>query len=285
MKNTKSPREYQYISTSRELAVVGMRWFVNHVPYFLGRNRTARFFAQIVLPRNVCALTHTHHDKILLDIRNSHEVSMYFDTFDKKFSDLLAEVLKPGDAFIDCGANVGYFTFLAASLVKSNGCVLSFEPNPICCGRIEASIEVGGYDNIHLVRGAVSDANTEMSFNIAADPMYSSFSDVDQLSFATLEKTISVPVLTIDSVIGTHCSDAKRIRLIKIDVEGAELEALRGMSETLERKAYDYIYGELHPQQLANRNIDINEVRALLEKYGYRDKNWGQPRRILYSTE
>jgi hypothetical protein len=68
-------------------------------------------------------------------------------------------------------------------------------------------------------------------------------------------------------------------------VEGAELEALRGMSETLERKAYDYIYIELHPQQLVLRNIDIDEVTVFLEKYGYHDKNWGQPRRILYGTE
>jgi FkbM family methyltransferase len=210
---------------------------------------------------------------------------MYYNIFDKRFFDLLSEVLRPGDAFIDCGANVGYFTFLAASLVKSKGCVLSFEPNPICCDRIETCIDIGGYGNIHLVKGAVSDTNTEMSFNIAEDPMYSSFSDVEQLSFARLDKTISVPVCTIDSAIGTHCSDQRCIRLIKIDVEGAELEALRGMSETLERKAYDYIYVELHPQQLANRNIDINEVHALLEKSGYRNKNWGQPRKILYARE
>ena len=280
-----SLKDYRSIPTFRELPVAGMRYFVNHLPYFPGRNRMARFLAQIVLPRDVCVLTHIHNDKMLLDMRNQHEISMYFDTFDKKFSNLLSEVLRPGDVFIDCGANVGYFTFLAASLVKSNGCVLSFEPNPLCCDRIKASIDIGGYDNIHLVKGAVSNANSEMPFNISEDPMYSSFSDVDQLSFARLEKTISVPVFTIDSAIETHYNDNTRFRLIKIDVEGAELEALQGMSETLARKAYDYIYVELHPQQLALRNIDIKEVTAMLEKYGYHDQNWGHPRRVLYSSE
>ncbi len=80
---------------------------------------------------------------MVLDPRNKHEVGMYFDLFAPELSSLILRTLRPGDTFLDCGANVGYFSFLAAPLVGEKGRVISVDPNPYCIDRIRESAYSG----------------------------------------------------------------------------------------------------------------------------------------------
>jgi len=224
---------------------------------------------------------------MVFDMSNPTEVAMYFNYLPPvQLSRTMKSILRPGDVFVDCGANVGYFTFLAATLVGSSGHVLAIEPVPYCVDRMRASVEVGGYDNVSLIDGAVGEQEAEMPFHVTTNPAYSTFADVSQLTFASLDSTIQVRVHKIDTLL-ENCvkTSSKPVRLVKIDVEGAELHALRGMSRILENKRADYVYVELHPSRLALQNIQVRDVLQALEEHGYSEKEWYTQHCVLFHSE
>jgi len=259
-----------WISTRKTLPIKAARWFINKVP-FRGRLRVANLISLLFVPRSRVVLQHINGGYMVFDFKNMHEISMYFDVFAPALSGTIKSVLRPGDIFIDCGANIGYFTFLAASLVSPSGCVLSIDANPFCIERIKESKLCGKYSNITIIEGAVGESSGEMCFNIADDPMYSSFSDLNQLDFAKTSKTIKVPIYTLDDLWGRFLAGSgEKIRFLKLDVEGAEIDALKGMPNILKEKRIEYIYIETHKQQIELRAQKYTDVFTILEQNGYK---------------
>src|ERR1700730_16140389 len=79
--------------------------------------------------------------KIKLDLADYIQRSIYLRTFEPRESALIRHYLKPGMTFVDVGANVGYYTLLAASLVGRRGRVLAFEPSPYVFERLVETME------------------------------------------------------------------------------------------------------------------------------------------------
>lgn len=283
---TFNDERYEYVSPLRARVVTGMQELVKRLPHFKGRNRIARMWAEFWLPYSKVVLNHVNGGPMVFDIQNPHEIAMYFDYFAPDLSRLLRDILRPRDCFVDCGANVGYFTFLAASLVGQWGKVVAIDPNPYCIERMQATIDVGGYNQVELVNAAVGAEPSEMPFNVATDPMYSSFSDLNQLAFTRTESTVTVQVRRVDDVLAPYLDDPEaRIRIMKIDVEGAELEVLQGAQKTMKGKKADYIFLELHPQQLGLRGVDVEAVQRELADLGYRVATSLEHSSVLYEPE
>lgn len=138
--------------------------------------------------------------------------------------------LKPGDGFVDVGANVGWFTVLAGNIGAK---VVSFEPLPSIYAELEANVSMNGI-SARLVRAAISDAEGEI-------PVYRAHAGNSGLS--TTEGTrghafeAMAPVLPLASALTEE--EIRNARLIKIDTEGVCVQAARGMMPMLARTRPD----------------------------------------------
>lgn len=141
----------------------------------------------------------------------------------------MRRLLHPGGWFVDCGANIGYLTMLAARRVGAGGRIDAFEPDPINRARLKRHLAENGLNaQVQVHPAAVSDRSGRMSLyhprgaghNHGMASAYSSmFAEADEYE---------VPVVRLDEQL-TGVPD-----LIKLDVEGGELAALRGMRGLLQ---------------------------------------------------
>ena len=138
--------------------------------------------------------------------------------------------LKLGDTFLDIGANIGLHTLTAAETVGRDGRVISFEPFATNYNRLCQNIFMNDFKNIDAVNKAVSDSNKwiDLFYNKAEHNlgMVSSINSKGSL----LEK---VEAVSIDSFVNEQ--QFSSIDFVKLDIEGAELSALKGMKNTLEK--------------------------------------------------
>jgi FkbM family methyltransferase len=142
---------------------------------------------------------------------------------------LLRRLVREGDVFFDLGANFGFYSCYVLPLCGKSGEVHAFEANPSLIPHLRRSIELNrGYGNINLNALAVgSDSGVSL-------PLYGT----DRIGCSSLyphewldrDSTVQVPVVTIDEYVLEK--RIRRIDVMKIDIEGAELDALHGMEET-----------------------------------------------------
>ncbi len=135
--------------------------------------------------------------------------------------------LRPGMRVIDIGANIGWFTMLAAARVGTAGHVLAVEPDRDNAGLLEASRRANGFDNVLLLPVAAGRVS-------GAVAIYKAYSNAATAPLDTIDPLAAdlVPAIRLDDVI-----DETRgpIGLVKADVEGAEPLALGGLERTLRR--------------------------------------------------
>jgi FkbM family methyltransferase len=144
---------------------------------------------------------------------------------------LLRRVVKHGDVFFDLGANFGFYSCYVLPLCGKLGAVHAFEANPSLIPHLRRSVEVNGkYGNIQLNALAVGKESGQVL------PLY----DPDRIGCSSLyphewlnrDSRVLVPVVTIDQYVREK--RIERIDVMKIDIEGAELDALRGMEATFQ---------------------------------------------------
>jgi FkbM family methyltransferase len=140
---------------------------------------------------------------------------------------VLRRFLAPGSVFIDIGANVGWHTALASSVVGVDGRVYAIEPNPDNARLIAHTIERNGLSNVHLFPIALGESTGYASFRSAIGSN-GGFLNHDERDSLDPNVTI-VPTMRFDDLA------IPRVDIIKIDVEGAEPIVLRGATEAIER--------------------------------------------------
>jgi FkbM family methyltransferase len=174
---------------------------------------------------------------------------------------LVKNWLQPGATFVDVGANKGDFTLLAAKVVGSHGEVLSFEPEPSNCFWIRKSIEANSYENIKLYDLALSGADGTASLYLGRK---SGWHTLVPGCPARDQGVIGVVTRKLDSVLKE--ADQAKVGMIKIDVEGVELEVLKGAHETLSNNDDLVLLLDLHPYL----GVDQAEVFKLLEELDFK---------------
>jgi len=172
---------------------------------------------------------------------------------------IMRETLASGDVFYDLGANIGFLSLVAAALVGRDGAVYSFEPLPANVAVLRANAKRNGLDQIEVVEAAISDESGTATLAIGRSDQDGK---LDKNVVTADELNISVTVTTIDAYIA---AGARPPTLIKIDVEGVELAALRGMSHTL-RMHHPQLICELHAHA---PSIDSHPVAIELRRHGY----------------
>lgn len=164
---------------------------------------------------------------------------------------LMNRLLKPGDCFIDVGANIGYLTLVGARLVGPTGSVLAFEPLPAARAWLERNVALNGESHVTIRGDAVCDRTTTAVLNIGPSRHTSTSS---LLPTAESQGETVVQAVRLDDVV----ADSPRVRLLKIDVEGAEHLVLEGASRLLDVHSPDII-------------VELNgpEAGEALRKRGY----------------
>ncbi|MCW2969034.1 MAG: FkbM family methyltransferase [Solirubrobacterales bacterium] len=175
------------------------------------------------------------------------------------------ELLRPGDVVYDVGANIGWYSLLAARVVGPAGRVLAFEPSLENALFAQQNAAVNGLDNITVVPAALTDRDGWMTF-LQGGSVEGRLEKDDSAAQAErrasrnmrFEGRTQVPVTTLDSWLAQTGEPPPSV--VKIDVEGAEVGVLRGMEQTL-RGAGPTLIIELHGTR--------DEVADQLDHSGY----------------
>lgn len=172
---------------------------------------------------------------------------------------ILAERLRPGMVFYDLGANIGLFTLLASRLVGDSGKVFSFEPDPENAARLRRNIEHNGFTNVSVIEKGIWSESTKLNFLKSGadspDHGIGKFSATENGAGGTLTECVSLDDFTREE-------SATPPDALKCDVEGAEVEALRGGAQLFESR-HPWIVCEMHSD--ANRHAATD----LLASFGY----------------
>ena len=145
--------------------------------------------------------------------------------------------------------------------------VIAFEPNPRTADVLERSVAHNGYeDRIQVVRTAVADEEGELDF--AIDTANSGRCRIANES-SRGARTVRVPVVTLDAWLDRHPL-TKRVSIVKIDVEGCEVRALRGMRRFLAEHRPALVV-EAYDDTLRSYGSSLPELHGLVDELGYRE--------------
>jgi hypothetical protein len=133
----------------------------------------------------------------------------YAQPYEKGVTDAIITALRAGDVFLDVGANIGYFSTLAARLVGPSGRVIAFEPHAGARAALATTDDFTSYSTL--------------------DPTLSPMRSV-----ATFKASAEIQATTLDRWLEGRPELSARVRCIKIDVEGAEARVIAGMQRSLQ---------------------------------------------------
>jgi FkbM family methyltransferase len=170
--------------------------------------------------------------------------------------------LRAGDTFLDAGSNLGLFSMFAAKAVGPEGTVVAFEPETVAYGRVSENIRINGFQNVQLFKMALSDERTKKKL-ILGDPE-------SVMQSAHLGEGDG-PSEIVESTEYDRLAQEKSLqtpRVVKMDIEGHEFAALRGMQATLSNPHCIAFFGEVHPLNLP-QGVRAADVIGLIKSFGF----------------
>jgi FkbM family methyltransferase len=226
-------------------------------PVYLGENRAlvaTRWGAKMVVDTRDSLLA----PWLLMDgLWESHVTGWFHDT------------LRGGQVFVDVGANIGYFTLLGARLVGPTGRVVAVEAHGGLFDILRRNVIINGYrQTVETVQVAAWSAPARLKFHQRANYLAnSSLGPVGASGLADLgdtEEDVYVDARPLDEILGA----GRRVDVIKVDVEGAEVHAFQGLAQTLAANPAIVVLFEWSPEQLAQVGNTREELVDLLAGHG-----------------
>jgi FkbM family methyltransferase len=200
-----------------------------------------------------------------LDLTDDVQRAIYYECYETRDRDLILPLVPSGGTCLDVGANVGYYTLHFAKRVGPRGRVFAFEPDPRNAARLRRNIALNGFDSFaSVMEAAVSDRDGRATLHRSED----AHSGWGSLTAHVRETSaVEVPVTTLDSFLRAERLD--RVHLLKVDVEGSEIELLRGARRSLESRLIAHLFIEFNGVRLAERGLGLREFLEPLEAAGY----------------
>jgi FkbM family methyltransferase len=183
---------------------------------------------------------------------------------------VIQKILEPGDVFFDVGANIGYFTQLGSALVGPEGRVFAFEPDPKNIERIRFHCAENGFTNVKIIAEPASHAVEEVNFyfnkqSSGGNALWNPgefFGDPDyNAGFAVMRSTTLAEEIAREGI--------EKVKLIKIDTEGAEHAILRGAGDWLTDGRIPFIIAELNGFGLDKLGSSKTDFIAFMYSRGY----------------
>jgi FkbM family methyltransferase len=164
--------------------------------------------------------------------------------------DAITTYLKPGDCFFDVGAHVGLYSLIVSRVVGMRGCVVAFEPDPRNVQLLRKHVVRNGLSNVSIAQAAVWCSDGEVLFLRGGSSPTGKSSRrgavIESGAGTESGETISIQAVSLDS----YAADGYSPSLVKVDVEGAECEVLKG-AERLLAKVRPALICEVHHEAAA----------------------------------
>jgi len=185
------------------------------------------------------------------------------NVYEPNVTSALQEVLRAGFVFMDIGANIGYYTAMAASRVGPTGRVIAVEPMDKNLQLILATLQDNEFANVFVIPYAASDRDSIVAMSTAPG---SSNGEIVLNNDGAGNPAIYAIARKLDDV----APAMDRLDVVKIDVEGHEFHALRGFEKNILRFR-PIIFTEFHPKCMRELSgTDPMDYYSLLAKYGGR---------------
>ena len=180
---------------------------------------------------------------------------------------LLRDSVKPGDFIVDVGGNVGQYAVLLAALVGENGMVVTFDPSPEARLILKKNLELNAFsDRVKVESIALFDRKGSHSFYTRGEHAMAS---LERAGFGTTADATDIDVTTVSTTtLDEYLAEQKlpAPAWVKIDAEGAEINILRGASNTLRKGSR--IICELHPYAWPAFGTTFGDLRAVVQASG-----------------
>jgi FkbM family methyltransferase len=157
-----------------------------------------------------------------------------FGIWEEDITLLLSKILKPGDTFMDIGANLGYYTLLGSSLVGSSGQVISFEPMPQNYANCKNNIYLNELSNVTLFNYGLWNELKSMDISVPSELLGNARIVTNSETGYDKDEVKAVKCAPLDLLVETGELNINKLNIIKMDIEGSEPFALDGMRNTLQ---------------------------------------------------
>lgn len=206
-------------------------------------------------------------DRFAVDTLDLIQRYLYlFGVWEPHMTAWLRRSLKPGDTFIDVGANIGVFSVLGSRLAGPAGRVVAIEASPTFHRQVLQHAALNGCENIRAVNTAVSDERKTLTFVLASSNNLGANSAVPYAGPA--ESEFQIEALPLADVLQPE--EVARARVIKIDVEGAEGGVVRGLAPVMGRLRDDVeIAVEVTPERMSQLGDSIDELLETMRSHGF----------------
>ena len=177
------------------------------------------------------------------------------EIFDAPVLRAFRKLVQPGNSLLDIGANIGWFSVIGSRLVGSTGHVWAVEPEPCNVGILRRNLRRNGCSNVEVLPIAAGATAARASLFLSSDNQ----GDHRLSTVPSESASILVPVRPLDEVIGN-----RRIDIVKLDTQGSEVAALRGMAGICGNNPRIRFITEFWPYGLAQCGTSTEELLLAL---------------------
>jgi FkbM family methyltransferase len=207
--------------------------------------------------------------RVELDLSDLIQRQVYLGVYEREETNRVLSYLRPGMTFLDVGANIGYYTLMAASRVGPGGRVIAVEPSPYAVERLEKAVRENGLAQVKVVRGGLGSCASELKLFVPAPGNHTPTMLGEDGAPAHV-----VSVKTLDSCLADW--GVETIDLMKMDVEGFEPRVLEGAASALAAGRIRAILCEFNDYWLRRAGTNGGELYESLLAQGFVDRD-GRP--------
>ncbi len=192
--------------------------------------------------------------------------------YEEHFSKQMLSELREGDVVWEVGANVGLYTRQFCELVGPQGRVIAFEPTQACFQDLQRNCSAELQENCEVHQLALGRETGTVRMQLADDPLGATHSVLTDERGKSDVRTVAVEMVRGDEL----ARKLPRPRFLKVDVEGSELDVLKGLGEVLANADCRAVFCEVHFGLLAERGQPYAslEIEELLKENGLTDQRW-----------
>ncbi len=178
--------------------------------------------------------------------------------------EIMKKEIKEGDVVFDIGANIGYYTLMFAKLVGPKGKVYAFEPDPTNFSLLEKNVKINNYKNVILINKAVGNKTGKIKLYLSEENH--GMHRVYESKYC--KRAVDIDIIKLDDLFNKGI----KLNFIKMDIEGAEIDAIKGMSKLL-NKNKPKMLTEFAPVSINEFGPNPKEYLELLKKVGFKILN------------
>jgi FkbM family methyltransferase len=182
--------------------------------------------------------------RLAVDTRDTCGRIMYFfGIWEPNLTSVIRNRLQPGDGFIDIGANIGYYSVLASGLIGPQGRVIAIEAIPQTLNVLEQNLRSNHCNNVRTISRAAWDCEEPLTFYISSSIVHGTSTILEDraIGHQHREQECVVEGAPVSSLLDPQ--EISSVRIVKMDVEGAEARAVRGLDSLILRGRPDIEFG------------------------------------------